>query len=226
MEKYPGKELEIFDKAVIFQKYIHWLIKKYIKNKTLEVGAGLGSFTKTYINNVENINLTEIDQGNFDVLKNKFNDQKIKVFSKKIQDIDDMFDTVIYLNVLEHIEKDVDEIDFALSKCKKDGYLVILVPAHQKLYSNFDREIGHFKRYDKNFFKRNYKNAELKKLIYVDAMGYILYFLNKILFSKESYPSSIKVQIWDKLFTPITFFIDFITGYKFGKNILCIIKKK
>ncbi len=226
MEKYPGKELEIFDKAVIFQKYIHWLIKKYIKNKTLEVGAGLGSFTKTYINNVENINLTEIDQGNFDVLKNKFNDQKIKVFSKKIQDIDDMFDTVIYLNVLEHIEKDVDEIDFALSKCKKDGYLVILVPAHQKLYSNFDREIGHFKRYDKNFFKRNYKNAELKKLIYVDAMGYFLYFLNKILFSKESYPSSIKVQIWDKLFTPITFFIDFITGYKFGKNILCIIKKK
>ncbi len=226
MEKYPGKELEIFYKAVIFQKYIHWLIKKYIKNKTLEVGAGLGSFTKTYINNVENINLTEIDQGNFDVLKNKFNDQKIKVFSKKIQDIDDMFDTVIYLNVLEHIEKDVDEIDFALSKCKKDGYLVILVPAHQKLYSNFDREIGHFKRYDKNFFKRNYKNAELKKLIYVDAMGYFLYFLNKILFSKESYPSSIKVQIWDKLFTPITFFIDFITGYKFGKNILCIIKKK
>ena len=226
MEKYPGKELEIFDKAVIFQKYIHWLIKKYIKNKTLEVGAGLGSFTKTYINNVENINLTEIDQGNFDVLKNKFNDQKIKVFSKKIQDIDDMFDTVIYLNVLEHIEKDVDEIDFALSKCKKDGYLVILVPAHQKLYSNFDREIGHFKRYDKNFFKRNYKNAELKKLIYVDAMGYFLYFLNKILFSKESYPSSIKVQIWDKLFTPITFFIDLITGYKFGKNILCIIKKK
>ena len=226
MEKYPGKELEIFDKAVIFQKYIHWLIKKYIKNKTLEVGAGLGSFTKTYIDNVENINLTEIDQENFDVLKNKFNDQKIKVFSKKIQDIDDMFDTVIYLNVLEHIEKDVDEIDFALSKCKKDGYLVILVPAHQKLYSNFDREIGHFKRYDKNFFKRNYKNAELKKLIYVDAMGYFLYFLNKILFSKESYPSSIKVQIWDKLFTPITFFIDFITGYKFGKNILCIIKKK
>lgn len=226
MEKYPGKELEIFDKAVIFQKYIHWLIKKYIKNKTLEVGAGLGSFTKTYIDNVENINLTEIDQENFDVLKNKFNDQKIKVFSKKIQDINDRFDTVIYLNVLEHIEKDVDEIDFALSKCKKDGYLVILVPAHQKLYSNFDREIGHFKRYDKNFFKRNYKNAELKKLIYVDAMGYFLYFLNKILFSKESYPSSIKVQIWDKLFTPITFFIDFITGYKFGKNILCIIKKK
>ena len=45
---YPGLELENFDKAVIWRKYIYLLIKKYINNNVLEVGAGTGSFTKNY----------------------------------------------------------------------------------------------------------------------------------------------------------------------------------
>ena len=42
---YPGKELEIFDTAKVFQKYIYLLIKRFIKGKIYEVGAGIGSFT-------------------------------------------------------------------------------------------------------------------------------------------------------------------------------------
>ena len=42
---YPGKELEIFDKATIWRKYVHFLVKNYLKEALLEVGAGIGSFT-------------------------------------------------------------------------------------------------------------------------------------------------------------------------------------
>ena len=225
MEKYPGKELEIFDKAIVFQKYIYFLTKKFLKSKTLEIGAGLGSFTRNYFKEINDVSVTEIDQNNFDILKDKFKNEKIKIFSQKIQQIEGKFETIIYLNVLEHIESDLEEIDDALSKINNGGYLIIVVPAHQKLYTNFDKEIGHFRRYDKKFFNRNYKNASIEKLIYVDAMGYFLYFLNKIIFSKETYPSTLKVQIWDKIFTPITILVDFILGYKFGKNVLCVLKK-
>ena len=45
---YPGLELENFDKATIWRKYIYLLIKKYINNNILEVGSGIGSFTKNY----------------------------------------------------------------------------------------------------------------------------------------------------------------------------------
>ena len=225
MENYPGKELEIFDKAIVFQKYIHFLTKKFLKNKTLEVGAGLGSFTRNYFKEINDVSITEIDQNNFNILKEKFKNEQINIFSEKIQQINGKFESIIYLNVLEHIESDLEEIDDALSKLSKGGYLIIVVPAHQKLFTNFDKEIGHFRRYDKKFFKRNYKNASIEKLVYVDAMGYFLYFLNKVIFSKETYPSSLKVQIWDKIFTPITIFIDFILGYKFGKNVLCVLKK-
>ena len=225
MEKYPGKELEIFDKAIVFQKYIYFLTKKFLKSKTLEIGAGLGSFTRNYFKEINDVSVTEIDQNNFDILKEKFKNEKINIFSKKIQQIEGKFETIIYLNVLEHIESDLEEIDDALSKINNGGYLIIVVPAHQKLYTNFDKEIGHFRRYDKKFFNRNYKNASIEKLVYVDAMGYFLYFLNKIIFSKETYPSTLKVQIWDKIFTPITILVDFILGYKFGKNVLCVLKK-
>lgn len=56
-------------------------------------------------------------------------------------------------------------------------------------------------------------------------MGFILYFLNKIFFKDENHPSKFKIFIWDKLFTPLSIIIDFITFYKFGKCILAIYKK-
>ena len=44
-------------------------------------------------------------------------------------------------------------------------------------------------------------------------------------FKEEVYPSKLKIFIWDKIFTPITFFIDWFLMYKFGKNVLFVLKK-
>ena len=224
--EYPGKELEIFDQAKIFQKYIYLIIKKYLKDNILEVGAGIGSFTRSYFHNYQNIYLSDLDQNNCSILKEKFNDNDIKIDSKKISEINLNFNTIIYLNVLEHIKEDKKEIELALSKLNLGGHLIILTPAHQSLYSKFDKAINHLRRYDANFFSsNNYKNAKIKKLIYLDALGYILYFFNKIFFKEEVYPSKMKIFLWDKIFTPITIIFDYITRYKFGKNILCIYEK-
>jgi len=73
---YPGKELEIFDKAVFWRKYIYFLVRKYLKNGLLEVGAGIGSFTKNYKNNFTNITLTELDKKNIKKLKKRFKNSK------------------------------------------------------------------------------------------------------------------------------------------------------
>jgi len=224
--EYPGKELEVFDQAKIFQKYIHLIIKKYLKDNILEVGAGIGSFTRSYFHNHKNIHLSDLDQNNCSILKEKFNDNDVKIDSKKISEINLNFNTIIYLNVLEHISEDKKEIELALSRLNLGGHLIILTPAHQNLYSKFDKAIGHLRRYDSDFFNSsNHKNAKIKKLIYMDSLGYILYFFNKIFFKEEVYPSKIKIFVWDKIFTPITIIFDYITRYKFGKNILCIYEK-
>jgi hypothetical protein len=224
---YAGKELEIFDTAKVFQKYVYFLIKKYFKNKIFEVGAGIGSFTRNYNDSYKEIYLSDLDKNNYLVLKKKFSKKKnIKINNQKINKINKKFNTIIYLNVLEHIKKDKREINLAISKLNSGGHLIILVPAHQKLYSKFDKAIGHCKRYNINFFKNNkFKNAKVEKLIYLDMVGYFLYFCNKIFFKEEIYPSKIKVFLWDKFFSPITIVLDFITNYKYGKNVLCVYKK-
>ena len=224
---YPGKELENFDLASIWRKYIYFLIKKYIKGSVLEVGAGIGSFTNNY-SSLENnsITLTEIDNNNYKIIKERFKNRNYFFYQSVTKELKGKFNTIMYLNVLEHIEKDTVEINDALEKLDDNGYLIILVPAHNKLYSKFDEAVGHFKRYEIDYFnKLKLNNAVIEKTVFLDCMGYLLYYINGIFFKEDVYPSKLKILIWDKIFTPITFFLDKILNYKFGKNLLCVIKK-
>ena len=220
--------LDIFDNAKVWIKYVHFLNKKYYRNDFLEVGAGIGSFTDNYEKNIKNIFLTEIDKNNLDILKNKYkHDLNIKIIEKEVEHIEEKFNTIAHFNVLEHIKEDKEEIYNCLNKINQNGYLVILVPAHNKLYGNLDKDVGHYRRYEKSFFERlDLKGNSIVELKYVDCFGYLLYYLNKICVKHETYPSNFKIFVWDKIFTPITVIIDFFTFYKFGKNILCVIKKK
>ena len=227
IEKYPEIALERFDKSKFWIFYFVLKIRKFLKDGVLEVGAGCGSFTRGYMKNFQSITLTDTDEGSYNLLKKNFiNEKNINVINSNIKDIDSRFNTLLYFNVLEHIEDDKLEIKNALEKLNYGGHLIILVPAHQKIYSNLDKAVGHYRRYDINFFKENkFKNSEIVKLHYLDFFGYALYYLNKIFFKKETYPTAVKIFIWDKIFTPLTTIVDFFTGYKFGKNILCIYRK-
>ena len=227
IEQYPEIALERFDKSNLFIKYIIFKIRRFLKDDVLEVGAGCGSFTKAYMKHFQSITLTDMDNNSFNLLKKNFiNEKKINVINSPTKDIDKKFNTILYFNVLEHVEEDKLEIKTALEKLNNGGYLIILVPAHQKIYSKLDKAVGHYKRYDIDFFKKNrFENSKIIKLHFLDFLGYLLYYLNKIFFKEETYPSSIKIFIWDKIFTPFTIAVDFLTGYKFVKNILCIYKK-
>lgn len=100
------------------------------------------------------------------------------------------------------------------------------MPACPKLYGEFDKSVGHYRRYEINFFKKlKLKKAKVIKVYYLDAMGYILYYLNYFFKSKEIYPSRLKIFIWDKFFTPLTAVVDLLLNYRTGKNIICIIRK-
>ena len=227
IEKYPEIALERFDKANFWILYFVFKIRKFLKDGILEVGAGCGSFTKGYMKNFQSITLTDSDDTSYNLLKENFiNEKNINVLKSNIKNIDNRFNTLLYFNVLEHIKEDKLEIKEALEKLNYGGHLIILVPAHQKIYSKLDKAVGHYKRYNINFFKDNkFENSKIIKLHFLDLFGYSLYLLNKIFFKEETYPTNFKIFIWDKIFTPLTIIFDFLTGYKFGKNILCIYKK-
>ena len=227
MEKYPETATERFDNANFHIKYCLLSLKKFISGNIIEIGAGCGSFTRNYYNTkIKSIVLTEMDIKNLNDLKMKFNnDANIKILNSSIENIDQKFDTILYFHVLEHIRDDIREIKNAIRKLNTGGHIIMMVPAHQKVYGNLDKAVGHFRRYEKDFFKNNLFGLELVNFKYLDAMGYLLYYLNRIFFKKETFPSKLKIFIWDKIFTPITVIIDFILNYRLGKCIIAVYRK-
>ena len=226
MENYPIEATEKFDNANFHRKYCMSFVKKFIKGEVLEVGAGCGSFTTEYIDNNLQITLTELDNKNYENLKNIFVERKnVKIIKERLSNINKKFDTIIYLHVLEHIKDDKAEMLEISNKLKTNGNLIIIVPRFQKLYSSLDKAVGHYRRYEIDFFKKKMFDLNLQKLISLDSMGYLLYYLNKIIFKNEEFPSELKIFIWDKIFTPITVITDFLTNYKIGKCILTVYKK-
>jgi len=226
LKPYPIISTERFDQADFHISYILLFVKKFIKGKVLEVGAGCGSFTKKYIKLIDkSLTLTDIDKYNFKILKKIFLKKKVRVLRKKLFKINESFNTIMYFHVLEHIKNDMKEIKEISRKLNIGGFLIIVVPAHQKLFSNFDSAIGHYRRYSKNFFKKKIFNLTRIDLKFLDITGYILYFLNKTFYKKETFPSKLKIFIWDKFFTPLSFILDFLTNYKFGKCIIAVYKK-
>ena len=224
--QYDGFELEHFDSAYNFRKYQVSLIKEFLDGSLLEVGAGKGGLAAKYIGLLDKITLIEPDKKLFNFLKKKFKKKKILIKNSSIKNIKKKFDVIIYFDVLEHIKKDSQEIKLASKKLNENGYLIFSVPAFQIFYSDFDKFVGHFKRYHKSDFLEFSKKNNLKiiKLVYYDSIGFLFLILNKIFSLKQS-NLKIKVFLWNILI-PISKILDILTFNTFGKSLLCVLKKK
>ena len=132
----------------------------------------------------------------------------------------------MYMDVLEHIKEDKKEVKKAINLLNPGGHLIIFVPAFQILYSNFDRDIGHVRRYKKLFFFNLAKKYKIKlvELKYFDSIGFIFAIINRLIETDNHSNVGLGVKIWNNLIFLSKFF-DFILKNMFGKSLLCILKK-
>jgi|TARA_B110000259_G_C13964340_1_gene381993 2-polyprenyl-3-methyl-5-hydroxy-6-metoxy-1,4-benzoquinol methylase len=222
---YNGFELEHFDSASNFRKYQVSLILKYINGNFVEVGAGKGGLVPYYKKIPKSVTLLEPEKKLFKILKKKFYSRKIRIKNHTVNKLKSYYDTIIYYDVLEHIKKDLSEVRTASKKLKKNGYLIFNVPAYQSFFSEFDRSVGHYKRYNKKDFINIEKKTNLKieKLVYYDSIGFLFLVLNKI-FSLKQKNLKNKIFLWN-LLIPVSKLIDFLTFNMFGKSLLCVFRK-
>jgi|TARA_B110000037_G_scaffold15658_1_gene16331 hypothetical protein len=225
---YLGWELDDFNNANNFRNYQLDIFSKYIKGEVAEIGPGsdYNNIVDRYKGReVKSVNLYEPTANLFQTLKKKLKKKKIKIFNK-IFISRKKYDTILYLDVLEHIKKDKAEIYKAISSLKKNGHLIINVPAYQFLYSNFDKSVGHCKRYNKKGLKNifyNYKNIEIK-MYYYDSVGFFLSFFSKFLKVSHKKNFNKKIFLWDSLI-PASRLLDKLIFNLFGKSLICIVKK-
>lgn len=169
MKNYPETATERFDGANLHIKYCLHFVKKFIYGDILEVGAGCGSFTKNYLNkNLKKIILTDLDIKNISDLKKRFKKEKnVKISKLPVKKINKKFDVILYFHVLEHIKNDNAELISAKSRLKKNGYLIIMVPSGKKIFGNLDKAVGHFRRYERSFFKKKIIKIKKSKIILI-----------------------------------------------------------
>ena len=133
-----------------------------------------------------------------------------------------LFDCVVYIDVLEHIEKDAEELRRATARLAAGGTVVVLSPAHQTLYTAFDEAIGHYRRDDRRSLSAlTPPGTALVDMRYLDSAGLWLSVGNRVLLRSSS-PTLTQVALWDRWCIPFSRRIDHLFGNRLGKSILAV----
>jgi SAM-dependent methyltransferase len=138
---------------------------------------------------------------------------------ESIANIDTTFDLIVMVNVLEHIEHDSQFLVQLRPLMSENGRLFVFVPAHQMLYSKFDKAIGHFRRYSKGRLHAVVNEASfvIKRSGAFDILGIVPALLFRLL-GKER-PGKASIKIFDTVIFPISKLCDRVTGRRVGKNL-------
>ena len=226
-EPYAGTGiLEHLAEAVNYNAYLVSLIKSRLSGteQVIDFGAGIGTFAEPLAESCQKLICVEPDA-----------EQAMRLASLGLtyfHDLgpiaDDSQDLVYSLNVLEHIEDDAAVFSALCDRLKPGGTLLIYVPAFMVLYSTFDAEIGHVRRYRLEQLTRlaETNNLRIEEGRYVDSLGFLAALAFKLLRLNSGGVGQASVRIYDSLIFPASLWLDKIVGKFFGKNVLLIAHKK
>jgi SAM-dependent methyltransferase len=225
--RYVGSELELFAAAHNWKSYWSRRIRPFITGDVLEVGAGIGSNTPfldpgghgRWVCLEPDWRLTSQLVQNLARQKHLRAHEAVSGTLASL-DAGQTFDTIIYIDVLEHIEDDREELERAASRLRLGGRIIVLSPAHQRLFTPFDAAIGHFRRYNRPMLRRiSPPGLGLETLIYLDSAGLALSLAN-LLFLRQSMPTKAQLRIWDGWVVPVSRVLDRCLFNSVGKSIV------
>jgi SAM-dependent methyltransferase len=226
---YMGGELDLFFLARNWKRYIKAEIGKYLVGDVLEVGAGIGGTTAALHEGTAQCWVClEPDVRNASRLKafigKRPSPTAMHVIIGSLRSLvkRPSFDCVLYVDVLEHIEDDHLQINTAARLVRDGGHIVVLCPAHQWLFSEFDKAIGHQRRYNKQHLRSLMPSGWVeKKLVYLDSVG-VLLSLGNVLALQQPMPSRLQITIWDRFCVPLSRLTDRILSGTCGKSVLAV----
>lgn len=224
--EYIGSELELFANATNWKRYWGSQVQPYIGKTVFDIGAGLGA-------NVELLHRpgsnwlciepdTELAAGANKRIADLGLSADCTVLHGTLADLDpgQKADTIIYIDVLEHIEDDVSEFRRAVSYLQPGGHIIVLAPAYQWLFTPFDAAVGHFRRYTKKTLQAAAPDGlKLRRLRYLDSVGFFASAANKLIL-KSANPNPAQIAFWDRVMVPPSRIADKLLAHSAGKTVL------
>ena len=219
--------LESMKEAGWYNQHLLKLISKYLQGDILEIGFGVGNFSDLLSNygrvwaiDANHRYLTKVKGINKDITFGLGNIETGKYFFGKKR-----FDTLVMLNVLEHIKNDNQALKNCNQLLKPGGNLILLVPAHQFLFGEIDKSIGHFRRYE--YYKlhkllkiNNFTVLNINKINLLGAVGWFI--AGKIM--KRKHVSSSNVRIFN-IVAPLLLKMEKIIKPPVGISLLAVAQK-
>jgi len=181
------------------RRYNEWVwdhLAPYVGDRVLEVGCGVGNFTR-FLRNRERVVATDNNEAylalvrrllehldNIDVRRVNWEDPKLDGLSGET------FDTVLCLNVLEHIENDGAALTTFATLLRSGGRLVLQVPAGRKLYGEIDRAVGHWRRYERDeiIAKLEAHGLAIEEARLFNLPGVVAWYVNSVLLKRQAVP--------------------------------------
>lgn len=160
--------------------------ERHLGQRVLEVGSGVGNISRLMLDR-QTLVLTDYEPEYLHMLRRRFGTyENVDVRHLDLRSFHgsdlrpDQFDSIVCLNVLEHVESDERVLRELCAGLPPGGTLIVLVPAHQRLYSDLDRNLGHFRRYSREELAGKFKAAgfeilEARYFNWVGACGWFVF---------------------------------------------------
>jgi hypothetical protein len=227
---YVGSELELFAHARNWKSYWSSRLLDHVRGDVGEVGAGLGASTPLLCS----ISATawcfiepdpHMAQGLRTAPPPCVATIPHRVHHGMLRDLPEQekFDTLIYIDVLEHIADDEAEVHLAMERLRPGGRLIALSPAFQWLFSPFDAAVGHHRRYTKASLLP--LCGDLGRVVdvgYLDSLGMLLSLGNR-LFTRQSAPEICQIIAWDTWVVPLSrYVVDPLASRLIGRSVFAV----
>jgi SAM-dependent methyltransferase len=235
MKKYT-EQLDGAEKADAFTDWMYSEIKPFLKGNILEVGSGLGTYSKKVATDFVDTRKTfsDYDTEYVDRLKTIFDQRQNPTIAVTHLDLTnpdglfhtEMFDSVFALNVIEHIENDILALNNVYDLLKPGGRLIILVPAYQFLYNCMDEAAGHYRRYNKKMVTEKVQRTKFKimKIYYFNFFSIFGWYVNGKIF-KKNIADEKALGIFNKIVPFAKFFERYVLRHAMGCSVIAVMEK-
>ncbi len=235
---YTGRELEAMSWAVNYHRWILRIFRPYLGQHIVEVGAGFGSFAELVLSEhkFQTLSLVEPSEELYDRLTTRMREletMKVDLYQGSFLEVAPLIksqkvvDSVIYINVLEHIAEDQRELEAVSEILPEGGHVFLFVPALRWLYGTFDRQVGHIRRYTKTELDEKLRRAGFRVLQsdYFDFPGIASWWIKYRLMKSQTMERG-AVRFYDRFIVPVVSRIESIIPPPIGKNIIAVAQKR